>query len=103
MYVAEQLAVDPGCLVRYSQGAQANRHRKHAQAICERYGYRPYADGRDKLLAFLGARCAAAAERPSLVFDLATGWLREQLLLLPGATTLERDVAGVRDPRSGRA
>ena len=97
VYVADQLDVDPGCLSVYSQGRQANRHRKHARAICERYGYRPYADARAQLLVYLRARCSAAAERPSVVFDLATGWLREQRVLLPGATTLERDVAAVRD------
>jgi hypothetical protein len=97
VYVADQLDVDPGCLSGYSQGRQANRHRKHARAICERYGYRPYADARAQLLFYLQARCSAAAERPSVVFDLATGWLREQRVLLPGATTLERAVAAVRD------
>lgn len=96
-YVAAQLGVDPERLAVYSRGQQANRHRKHAQAICVRYGYRAYTKGRHELLAYLHARCAAAAERPSVVFDLATGWLREQRVLLPGASTLERDVAAVRD------
>jgi hypothetical protein len=97
-YVAERIGVADGdCLARYSQGREANRHRKHARAICERYGYRTYAHAREQLLAHLRARCEAAAERPSVIFDMATGWLREHRVLLPGATTLERDVAAVRD------
>ena len=96
-YVAGQLGVDPACLSAYSRGRKANRHRKHARAICERYSYRPYGDARAQLLAYLRARCSAAAERLSVVFGLATGWLRERRVLLPGATTLERDVAAVRD------
>ncbi len=57
-YVADQLGVDPGGLAVYSRGRQANRHRKHARAICARYGYRPYSDGREELLAYIRARCS---------------------------------------------
>jgi hypothetical protein len=68
-YVAGQIGVrDPGCLERYSEGCEANRHRKHARAICERYGYRAYAHAREELLEHLRARCEAG--RRAAVGDL---------------------------------
>lgn len=96
-YVAHQLGIaDPACVARYdSQDTQ----RDHTAEIQRAYGYRAFPDPREvfPLVRWLYTRAWLSAERPSVLFDLATARLVERKVLLPGVTTLERLVARVRD------
>lgn len=96
-YVAHQVGIaDPACLARYeSQDTQWD----HVAEIQREYGYRAFHDPREvfPLVRWLYTRAWLSAERPSVLFDLATARLVERKVLLPGVTTLERLVARVRD------
>ena len=96
--VSREVAVsDPGCLERYARRAQT--HREHAREIQCVYGYRDFSDptARGELVAWLDARAWTTAERPSVLFDLATARLIEARVLLPGASVLVRLIASARD------
>jgi hypothetical protein len=101
--VAEELAVeDPDRLAEY--GRRDPTHREHAGEIQREYGYRDFSDAsaRVDLLGWLDARAWATAERPSVLFDLATARLVEGKVLLPGATVLARAVTAARDRAASR-
>ena len=53
-------------------------------------------------MAWLDARAWATAERPSVLFDLATARLIDAKVLLPGASVLARLVASARDRAAAR-
>ena len=94
-HVARQLAItDLTCLRRYGAG---ETHWDHVNEIKAAYGYRDFSDqpGHSRLIRWLYARAWVSAERPSLLFDLATAWLVERKVLLPGVTVLARE----RSPR----
>ncbi|MBV8265443.1 MAG: Tn3 family transposase [Planctomycetaceae bacterium] len=101
-HVARQLAItDLTCLTRYGVG---ETHWDHLNAIKAAYGYRDFSDqpGHSRLIRWLYARAWVSAERPSLLFDLATAWLVERKVLLPGVTVLARVVAQARDRAAAR-
>src|SRR5712691_8168814 len=101
-YVAQQLGLDdPTCLEHYHS---RDTHWDHARQIQKRYGYRDFHDPREgfRLVRWLYSRAWLSAERPSVLFDLATARLVERKVLLPGVTTLERLVARVRDRCAAR-
>ena len=103
LWVAEELRVtDPGCLADYAK--REPTHREHAGEIQREYGYRDFSDlaVRAELRGWLDARAWATAERPSVLFDLATARLIEAKVLLPGATVLARAVASARDRAAAR-
>jgi TnpA family transposase len=101
-YVAHQLGLqDPTCLEHYHA---RDTHWDHAAQIQQVYGYRDFYDPREvfRLVRWLYSRTWLSAERPSVLFDLATVRLVERKVLLPGVTTLERLVARVRDRTAAR-
>lgn len=103
VYVARQIGVKhPVCVVRYKE--RPATHREHAGEIQRVYGYRDFHQPAALLpfLRWLYARAWFSAERPSVLFDLATAWLAERKILLPGVTVLARLVARVRDHAANR-
>src|SRR5512142_586514 len=101
-YLARQLGIaDTGGLQRYAAGEM---RRDHVAAIRRRYGYRDFHEGSEAaaLARWLANRAWVSAERPSVLFDLATVRLVERKVLLPGVTVLARLVAQIRDRAAGR-
>ena len=76
----------------------------HQAQIRARYGFREFSDGGVQLglIRWLYARCWVMAERPSVLFDLATARLVDARVLLPGASVLARLVARVRERVAAR-
>ena len=96
-FLAAQLALSAmSDLSAYREGRQ---HWEHANEIKEVYGYRDFQTQPDlfRLTHWLYTRAWWSAERPSVLFDLATARLVEQKILLPGVSVLERLIASVRD------
>jgi len=101
-YVAGQLDLeDPDCLPKYTSH---DTHWDHANQIQQVYGYHDFYKPQEvfRLVRWLYSRAWLSAERPSVLFDLATARLVERKVLLPGVTTLERLVARVRDRAAER-
>ncbi len=79
-------------------------HREHAGEIQRISGYRDFNDHPQyfRLTRWIYLRSWLSAERPSILFDLATSWLVRNKVLLPGVTTLERHIASIRERTSAR-
>lgn len=100
-HVARQLGIDVSCLPRYLD-REPTRH-AHRAEIREFYGYQDFVRFWSfRLSRWLFLRAWLGNERPSLLFDLATAWLIERKILLPGVTTLTRLVARIRERTANR-
>lgn len=95
-YMAHQLNLDAAALLRYDDG---DRRWDHTRDIRQAYGYRDFSDPSRhwRFVRWLYARAWLHPERPSVLFDQATAYLVEHKIVLPGVTTLVRQVAQVRD------
>ena len=101
-FVAAQIEVaDLTCVSSYRQSEQRWRHTAEIRA---RYGYSEFVDHgvQFRLGRWLCALCWTGTDRPSLLFDHASGWLTGHKVLLPGISILERFVAEVRSRMEAR-
>ena len=101
-YVAQQRGSDapPGRAHYHSRDTPWD----HATEIQKNSSYRAFHDPRERfrLLRWLYSRAWLSAERPRVLFDLATARVVERKVLRPGVTTLARLVARVRDRCAAR-
>lgn len=103
IFVSQQLNIkNTASLSRYME-REATRL-EHTTTIRQHYGYLDFNDPpwRFRLSRWLYARAWLTSERPSLMFDFATNWLIRNKILLPGATTLTRLIAQIRNRASQR-
>ena len=93
---------EPSCLLHYRE-RPVTRH-EHATEIQRRHAYRDFHEQPQhfRLVRWLYTRAWVNAERPMVLFDLATARLVKEKILLPGVTTLTRLVASVRDRAAAR-
>jgi len=101
-FVARQLDIsDVTILAKYAQ--RETTKREHAALIRKQYNYREFSwPWTFRLNRLLYIRSWVSNERPSLLFDLATSWLIQHKILLPGRTTLTRLIAEVRKKANNR-
>jgi hypothetical protein len=101
-FVARQLGLtDVSILSAYAQ--RKTTRREHAGLIRNQYQYREFTwPWSFRLSRLLYTRSWISNERPSLLFDLATGWLIQHKILLPGASTLTRLISEVRERATNR-
>jgi hypothetical protein len=103
-YVGRQLDIpDTSSLPEYME-REATRL-EHTTEIRSLYAYQDFNNPpwRFRLSRWLYARTWLSNERPSHLFELATDWLRQRKVLLPGISTLTRLIAQIRDRATLRA
>lgn len=102
-FVARQLKIrSVAVLADYAQ--RDTTKREHTALIRKQYGYREFGDPpwTFRLSRLLFTRAWISNERPSLMFDFATAWLIQNKILLPGASTLSRLIAEIRERAANR-
>lgn len=101
-FVAQQLGIaDVAILSSYAQ--RETTRREHTALIRNHYQYLEFTwPWSFRLNRLLYTRSWISNERPSLLFDLATGWLIQRKILLPGASTLTRLISEVRERATNR-
>ena len=95
-HVARQLNISPLTqITRYLDRPRTARD--HARTIALQYGYRTFHDQPEHFhfLRWVYDAAWRDGERHGYLFDRAVLWLRQQKILLPGITTLERTIAEV--------
>lgn len=102
-FIARQLAITDSSILENYLLRKATRY-SHSAEIQEVYGYHDFSapPWRFRLSRLLYSRAWISNERPSLLFDFATSWLIQHKVLLPGATTLSRLIAEIRERATNR-
>jgi TnpA family transposase len=103
-FVARQLRIQITDLTQYGNTINNKTFRLHTQEIRQIYSYHDFSEQpfHFRLIRWLYTRAWISAERPSVMFDLATARCVENKILLPGVTIMTRLIAKVRDRASIR-
>jgi TnpA family transposase len=98
-YIAQQLQLDPSSFDKYRL---SESRWNHTREIRNTYGYHDFTEQpyHFRLIRWLFTRAWLTAERPSILFDLATAKCVENKILLPGVSVLTRLVSQIRDRSS---
>jgi len=101
-FVTRQLCIsDTNVLSDYSR--RETTLREHQALIRRKYGYRDFAwPWTFRLNRLLFTRSWLSNERPGLLLDLATSWLLQNKILLPGVTTLASLISEIREKSADR-
>ena len=95
-YLAEQLDIaDPSCVKDYRVPEMTRL--EHATQIRDAYGFVEFTAAVEELARWVDDRAWTTGDGPKALFAGAVVWLREHRVLLPGASTLARLVARIRD------
>lgn len=101
-FVARQLGITNVTILSIYAQRETTR-REHTALIRNQYQYREFTwPWSFRLSRLLFTRSWISNERPSLLFDLTTGWLVQHKVLLPGASTLMRLISEVRERTTNR-
>jgi len=93
-YLGRQLQADFRSLKEYA--AREQTRSDHLQEIQAHLGYMNFCEGKDaELLEWLSQR-AMEHDRPTVLLEQATGWLRSRKIIRPGISVLERIVGSAR-------
>ncbi len=100
-FVAEQLGVeDPSQVKRYTERRPTPfDHQQEIRRVCQ---WKDFASVEPEFGVWVAARSWTSGDGPKAIFTDGMGWLRERKVLLPGVTTLARQVAKVRDDATKR-
>ena len=99
--VAGQLGItDASCVKRYIEREKTRLD--HVWEIRQAFGLRDFASVEAELTTKLYAHAWNTGDGPTAIFHYAVRWLRENDVLLPGATTLTRLVARAREQATQR-
>lgn len=101
-FVAQQLGItDIAVVLTYAQ--RETTRREHTALIRDQYQYREFTwPWSFRLNRLLYTRSWISNERPSLLFDMATCWLLQHKILLPGTSTLTRLISEIRARATNR-
>ena len=100
-FVALQVGVaDPSQVKQYTERTKTRFD--HQWEIRRVYGLREFTDVEAEFAGWVAARSWTSGDGPKAIFLEGMAWLRERKVLLPGATTLARLVAKVRDDTTRR-
>jgi hypothetical protein len=97
-FIANQLSIR-NLNVLEDYGRRETTRREHTALIRQQYGYHEFHSPpwSFRLSRLLYSRAWISNERPSLMFDVATTWLIQNRILLPGASTLTRLISEIRE------